>query len=284
MAFGGNNKDSNKINTSTRGLQFYNKDAGDDCSTISFGFWNNYASIKINPPLDGKDAGRYNYDSGVSIVASAVAIKRLSKIVSKIEFSKKKDGKIHSGSIRIKDNMIKIGDGTEYDGMGWYLAIFSVDASNKATDGIFYVFNTNSDDDEVFFNYDEETGKASKKKIPTEFELFKIWLEEAAKGLTNASSHGANVQLGYFSNNIQTKFDILKGVVETGLYSGKGRSTGSSSSGNSSSFGGGSSTSGYNRKRRDFKNTGGNDKAEKGSKAKEEEIDDISDLENMMED
>jgi hypothetical protein len=277
MAYGGNS--NNKINTNTRGFQFYNQGAGDDASTLIMGFWNSFFNVKIAPTLpsgDRTDSKVYDYDNALSILMGPTEVASLLKGISLMEASKKKDKSFTNTMIRVKDNIIKVGTGEEYENMGRYVAIFKVGEKGlKANDGFFYVFNEKNADTEVYFDYDEQTGKAAKKMVSVEWNLFKQMLEFALMGLSNAAAHGANIQTSYLQNSLQNKFDVLKGITENGLYGRNGnRNTQQSNTGGQQSRGN------IDRKRRS-----GSAPPERSNRSKapqEEDVDDISELEEEM--
>ena len=73
---------SNDVNT--RGIQFSNK-YGFDPSSIQFGYWNGFLSIRITPALDRSkqtETRVYDYDKTVS---SALTVEKISLLLEKIK-------------------------------------------------------------------------------------------------------------------------------------------------------------------------------------------------------
>jgi hypothetical protein len=243
------------------------------------GFWNSFFNVKIAPTLpsgDRTDSKVYDYDNALSILMGPTEVASLLKGISLMEASKKKDKSFTNTMIRVKDNIIKVGTGEEYENMGRYVAIFKVGEKGlKANDGFFYVFNEKNADTEVYFDYDEQTGKAAKKMVSVEWNLFKQMLEFALMGLSNAAAHGANIQTSYLQNSLQNKFDVLKGITENGLYGRSGnRNTQQSNTGGQQSRGN------IDRKRRS--GSAPPERSSRSKAAQEEDVDDISELEEEM--
>jgi hypothetical protein len=291
-----NNNTQQKNSITTRGVQFYNS-FDEDSSTLSLQFWNNYAVLKINPILPEKERSDnqvYNYDVDCTFMLKIKEIQKLIKGIALLKKQKvapveestskkgkkdKTDKKFFNFAIESTNgNIIKIGDGSEYEGMGWYLAI--IDNSGKNPVSMFYQFNTKSDDDIIFFNYDEEENKGEKKYVATELELFEEYLEEAKKGFLSGIAHGINLQFNYFKKSIDSKFDILKGLAEASIASGSRQQNSFASGFNS----GGGNGGGFSRKQKGLNGMGNknNSRFNKKGKADVEEVDDISSIEDEM--
>ena len=87
MAFNTNKGVSNKVNTTTKVMQIYNPN-GEDAGTLTMGYWNTYATLKINPALEPRqrEQGKmYNYDVQASVVINAEAITTLYQGILKME-------------------------------------------------------------------------------------------------------------------------------------------------------------------------------------------------------
>lgn len=241
MAFGNRNKtntqkeNTQRRNVNTKVYQMYRPDAGDDSSTISLGYWNNQATITINPAFAEKDREEkkvYDYENNqYSVLLKPKELLALQKQMTVLELQAKKGGAVNSFALKVGANKIlEVGTGAKYDDMGWYIAIYLVDPKTDITeDGIYFLFNTEADSDMVVYNFNENTGKGSAKSmsatLPLEYEIIREFAQSARQSILSGNAHGVEVAL-------QGKFASLENAI------GKGGTSSSSTtkSGPNSSF------------------------------------------------
>jgi hypothetical protein len=296
MAFGNNRNQNNKINTTTKVVQMYNP-SGEDAGTLTLGYWNTFATIRINPALpenQRQDGKVYNYDANASVILNAETAIALLEGVNKIEALIKAKKKAPAVAVRTQQFVVKVGRSDDYEGMDgdFYLGLFEVDNKGVATGSMFYPFvqHEGATESTLMFGWDEDTGNHKAVTLNTQWKAFKNFLEQASKDLISGGSHGSTSQLNIWISRLTTAIDVVKGMIETASFGG-GRSQGNNQGGGNSGggFGGGGFSS---RRKRDINLGGGSSSSDGGNsgrgnrggrnKAKEESIDDISDIENEM--
>jgi hypothetical protein len=299
MAFGNNRNQNNKVNTTTKVVQMYNP-AGEDAGTITLGYWNHYATIRINPALPDnqrQDGKMYNYDANASVVLNAETVIALSEGIAKLEALIKAKKNAPPVAVRAAQYVVKVGQSSDYEGMegDFYVGLFEVDNKGVATGSMFYPFvqHEGATENTLMFGWDEESGKHKALTTNTQWKAFKNFLNQAASELVSGGSHGALSQANIWISRLSGAVEVLKGMVETMSFGG-GRGQGGNSGGNSNGgFGGGGGFS--SRRKRDINlggNSGGDSNSNSGGgrsnsgggrkKPQEEPIDDISDIENEM--
>lgn len=294
MAFGNNRNQNNKINTTTKVIQMYNP-VGDDAGTLTLGFWNQYATIRINPALaknQQQDGKMYNYDQSASMILGAETIIALNQGIAVMESQIKNKKNVLPVAVRSQNYVLKVGAGGEYEGIDdFYLSIFEVDQSGKATGSMFYPFvaQEGATDNTIMFSWNEDTGKHKPKLVNTQWKAFKTFLKKAEEDLVTAGSHGSTTQLNIWISKLSSAIDVIKGMVEVASFGGKGSGGGNNQGGGNSGSGG----MGFSTRRKRNVNLGGgsgdegNSGGGGGSRnqkrgAKEEKVDNLSDIENEM--
>ena len=247
MSFNNFSRSSNKsINTSTRTVQLYNSNAGEDSSTIRFGFWNDYVSININPILpksEQTDNKLFNYEQNASILLDIEAVVDVLHGIKLLEASranKEEKKKITNFAVEGRANTyIKVGYG-EYDGIDdYYLALFVFD-NNKCSGSQFYVFSTETS--KLMVNFDEDAFSFKKRKVNTQWEVFKQFFQYVYDNVMGGAAHGVCRNLDFRFTKFENNLDVTKTLIEN-MMEGKG----SSSSGNGD---GGYNRSGFTSTRR----------------------------------
>lgn len=303
-----NNNRNEQKKFNMRSFQLYN-DASSEPSTIAFGFWNNYATVRINPALpekERKDGKVYDYDTSLSALFNVANLTLLIEALDKYESAlfndgtfeatitkKKKDPAdkkkkkevvevpLENISLQLSDSIaIKIGNGKEYKDLGPYVAIVDYSRENEAV-SLFYEFK-DKQSSPIMLNFNEDEGKSKKEIYMTsDYAIFKNFLIDARNGLSNAAAYGVMDSIMYYINLILDKISILDGKIDTGVF-GKG------SKGNSSSDdeGGSSGSSRFSSRRRNTGSSSSSNKSSKGGRKKhdDEEVDDIDDIEKEIED
>lgn len=249
MAFNNrNNTTRNKINTTTRLIQLYNDNAGEDSSTVTFGLWNNYATININPMLpksEQVDGKIFNYEQTASTLLSVDDLVQIQTGIKLLERDDKaeKEGKarkVNSIAIRNQNIVVKIGGAGEYDGIeSKYLALFSIDENDNINGNAFYIFD--SPKNGLMLNYNEDDNSFKNRNINTQWEEFKCFVDYCVRNLLDGGAHGANKTINYQCSKLGNLLETTKALIEN-IISGKGNGTSSGgvSRANTSGFGGGS--------------------------------------------
>lgn len=224
-----NNRNDNTISMNTRGYQFMNRD-GFDPSTLSFGYWNEMISIRLNPALEPSKQTEnrlFDYEKTVSTslnLEKAMAL--FSKVTSDVLPAIKND---ENKSVAVQvagDTLIVIGTSNtmrEDKARTQFLGIHkSINPDTKIPEiSIFYEFKNIP----IIEDYDEKTGKyktSEKQYQPSEFELFMILMKSAIMALGNATVH-ADRNVNKYStaktNNIINGIAEKTGVETGGFYS-----------------------------------------------------------------
>lgn len=241
MAFNSNKNTRNKVNTTTKIIQLYNETAGEDSGTMSLGFWNNYATININPILpksEQVDGKVFNYDKTASTLLSVDNLFQIQTGIRLLERDDKleKDGKSRKiNSIASKSNnvVIKIGGAGEYDGIdSKYIALFSLNDNNTVDGSAFYVFT--APESGLLLNYNEDNNSSKNRTVNTQWEQFKTFIDYAVTNLINGGSHGSNKDVDYQCSKIGSISETTKALVEN-LMGNSGSSNSNSGSKNSNS-------------------------------------------------
>lgn len=219
---GGNTNSNNNFHITTKSeVQFYNRNLSEtDNSTLSMSYWKGNIMFTINPALtqdemrglENGDNRVFNYDVKMTIALTAKQAYKLYKAILQLEALIRSGKNAKSVAVKTSSKVIKIGVGEEYgiDGT-WYLAIF--EAQND--EGLLYFFNSDSEEDEVIFNYNEETLKGSKKNINVELEIVKDILREAPLMLSNGYAHETRQELSRLRTFIEKKFENGGGTATT---------------------------------------------------------------------
>jgi len=243
MAFNNSRNNRNKVNTNTRIVQLYNENAGEDSSTMQLGLWNNYASININPILpkaERVDGKVYNYEKTASCLLSLENIIHLYQGIKLFEKEEKleKEGKrkIYSIATKTSNVIVKIGSPGEYDGIDSnYLVLISLNNDGEPDGNCFYIFNKNSDS-KLLLNYNEEDGSCKSRKINTDWESFKYFVEYCMNNMINGGAHGANKNIDYQFNKFGTMIETIKALIENIISGNNGSSKNNSEKNNNSGF------------------------------------------------
>lgn len=240
---GGNTNTNNNYHVTTKAdVQFYNRNLEEvDNSTLSISFWKGNIMFTIHPAftqdelkgLEKDDKRVFNYDVNMTIALPAKQAYKLYKGIQQLEaFIRAGKTNVKSVAVKTTSKVIKVGLGDEYglDGV-WYLAIFASDSE----DGLFYFFNNNTEEDEVIFNYNEETLKGSKKVINTELEIVKEILREVPLMLSSGYAHETRQELSRLRTFIEKKLENGGGASSSrtsrsgGISNRRRRPTGSTS-------------------------------------------------------
>lgn len=295
MAFVNNKSNqSNKVNTTTKVVQMYNP-TGDDAGTLTLGYWNTYATFKINPALEPAkrvQGKMYNYDVTASAIANAEVVTTLYRGVLLVEAQAKK-GAAQSVAVRAGQYIIKVGPSSDYEGMigDYYLAIFEVDANGTPTGSIFYPFAAqDSDDDILLLGWDENTGESSARSVNSQWTMFKNFLKQASEELVSGGAHGALSQTNIWITRLGNSLEVIKSLIEMLTVSGGAKSTGEQRS--TSGFGGGfgmgrtrnmgSASTGVGGRRSMNNRTASAAPEEVTTIPQEELVDSITDIENEI--
>lgn len=240
MAFVKNNRSnsSNRVNTSTKVVQMYNLN-GEDAGSLTLGFWNTYATFKINPALEPSkrvDGKVINYDVDASVVANAEVCTSLYRGIKEVVLGNEEH---HSIAVRAGNFMIKVGHADEYGMQGqYYIGLFEVDQNEIQTGGAFYVFEAGSTSDStLLIDWNEDEGSvAEEMHMESQWEMFMNFLDLATDDLVSGGSHGSLAQLRTELAKMMTTIEATKTILELSV-SGKQINTASET--RSSSFGGG---------------------------------------------
>jgi hypothetical protein len=296
MAFGNNRQQNNRTNTTTKVIQMYNP-VGDDAGTLTLGYWNTFATVKINPILPEKqreDGKMYNYDVTGSVLLNPETVIALEYGITKLESLIKNKKNAPAVAVRAGNYVVKVGQSSDYDGMegDFYVGLFEVDNKGVATGSMFYPFAVQkATENTLMFGWDEDTAKHKAVTYNTQWEAFKTFLRQAKADLISGGAHGTTHQVNIWLTRLTNALDVVKGMIETASFGGGRGGNSGGDKGGQSGFGGG----GFAGRRKRNINTGGNDdggnsgggksRGNSGgsrNKTKEEPIDDISDIENEM--
>ena len=291
-----NNPRKENKNVSMRGIQLYNQ-GGVEPSTLSLGFWKNFATIKINPMLPKKEQAQgrmYDYDTSISALLSIENIEKLIQAIEiyedrlfnkkeiEIKAKKKKAAKTAEKvkhpftniSIECGENIVlKIGNGSEYKDCGPYISILDYSQGNKPN-SLLFEFKSKTETP-VLINFNEENEKSIHEVyFSTDFNLFKNFLYACREGSMNAHAFGVVNYVMYYFNLILDKIEIFNGKIDSGVF---GRSNRNSNEDGSSKFRSGGGRFSQRSK------SGGSSSPNKRKPVKEEEIDDIDEIERELE-
>ena len=220
----GNN--SNKINTTTKVFQMYNPE-GEDASTLTLGYWNQYVTIKINPALDPSqrtNTSVYNYDTTASVVLNAETVTTLHEALKEFKREIATNGSAQPVAVLVNNNVVKVGMTSDYEGMDgqYYVGLFEVDDHLVQTGCLFYVFNAGVSDDSVSLKgWNEQTGQCAEEVVyESQWIAFNNFIEMAAKELVLGGAHGSSVSSNIALTKLTSAVDYLKSLVE--MIVGKG--------------------------------------------------------------
>ena len=191
MAFGSTNNKEEK-STNTRGIQFKNKNGFDPCA-VSFSFWNDMLSIRMNPALPENQQSNtrvYDYDKTVSTALSATKISLLLDRVTKIIVPAIEAGEDKTVGIVVGgDSLVCVGTGKAMTGeIRPYISIHKSlnQDTMKPEMSIYYEFNKEQSIDD----YNAETGKYKcVEGLHAEFITFIAIMKASVAALTNAETH-----------------------------------------------------------------------------------------------
>lgn len=187
-----NNKDEKSVNT--RGIQFKNK-LGFDPSTVSFAFWNDMLSIRMNPalPQDQQTNNKvYDYDKTVSTALSVSKVALLLEKVTKEVIPALSAGENKTVGVVVGgDSLVCVGTGKALTGeIKPYISIHKSlnQETYKPEMSIYYEFNKEQSIDD----YNAETGKyvCGAEQYP-EITVMVAVLKAAMMAMTNAEAHSA---------------------------------------------------------------------------------------------
>lgn len=194
MAFNNfqNNSKDNTISMNTRGYQFMNS-KGFEPSTLSFGYWNEMISLRINPALPPEkqtDNKFFDYDQTIATSITLEKACALFKQITDDVLPAIANGEDKNVGIQVAgDTLIVVGTGKKYtENPVQYFAIHkSINPETKIPEmSVFYEFRTL----EVIKDYDEKTGNYNViNGISSEFQLFVLLLKAAIEALGNANAH-----------------------------------------------------------------------------------------------
>lgn len=200
-----NNKEEKSVNT--RGIQFKNK-LGFDPSTVSFGFWNDMLSIRMNPALPKDQQSNtkvYDYDKTVSTALSATKVALLLEKVTKVLIPALDAGEDKTvGVVVAGDSLVCVGTGKSLTGeIRPYISIHKSLSQEtfKPEMSIYYEFNKEQSIDD----YNAETGKyvCSANMYP-EITVMVAVLKASVMAMTNAEAH-ADRNVNQWSNDRTNK-------------------------------------------------------------------------------
>ena len=190
MSYNNQSKDySNDVNT--RGIQFSNR-YGFDPSSIQFGFWNGFLSIKITPALEKSkqtETRVYDYEKTVSSALSVDKVAMLWKkikdeIIPAIENNEEKSSGVVVGS----NSLIVISTGKDKTGnIRPFIAIHkALNEDSKLPElSIYYEFNQVQSIDD----YSPDRGSYKTDMIHSELFAFVKILEATMLGFSNITAH-----------------------------------------------------------------------------------------------
>ena len=234
MAFVNNKGNQNRVNTTSKVVQLYNA-MGEDASTLTLGFWNGYATIKINPalPANMRQEGKvYDYDTTASIMLNAEQVYSLYRAIEKFE-----EDPNMSYSLHINQYVAKVGPCFHYEGMEgtYYLGLFEVDQQGVQTGSLFFVFDSAQDPTNIVsIDWDENSGNNSGSVyFEPQWNVFKLFLKRASDELILGGSHGSLMQTNILMSKLNNSIDLIKSLIETMI---KGGGSASSTNNQGSGF------------------------------------------------
>lgn len=282
MAFNNSKSNSsNKVNTTTKVIQMYNSN-GEDAGTLTLGFWNTYATLKINPALEPRqrEQGKmYNYDVQASVVVNAEALTTLYQGILKMEKEVASKGTAQSVAIKAGQYVVKVGLCTDYEGMDgkYYLGLFEVDNKNVATGSMFYVFTAQDQpDNTLMFDWNEETGESdSNRVLNSQWIMFKNFIKMSVEQLVSGGAHGSLCQTNIWISKVTNALDVMRNLIDM-IAAGKG---GSASVGEPRSAGGFGAGFGSGRKRNSSSSSSAPTRKSRVSQVIQEEVvDNVDDI------
>jgi len=186
------NNSKNVVNVNTRSIQFRNKE-GFDPSALSFGFWNEFISIKINPALDKNkqtESKVFDYETTVSTALTAEKVTILINDFVEILLPALKDNKIKSIGVPVGASSLfviatgnnKIGSNRPYVGIYKNLN----EETKKPEMSICYEFNRSYRVDD----YNEEEGTFEiTSGLHSELLTFMKLLKSSRDSISNGAAH-----------------------------------------------------------------------------------------------
>lgn len=213
---GGNTTSTSNNNyhvTTKSEVQFYNRNLEEtDNSTLSISFWKGNIMFTIHPAfteserkgLEEGDNRLFNYDVNVTIALTPKQAYKLYKGILQLEAYIRAGKKVTSVAVKTNSKVIKVGIGEEYGVEGaWFLGIFP----NDSDEGLLYFFNADTEEDDIFFNYNEENQKGTKKTVNVELDIVKDILREAPLMLSNGYAHETRQEISRLRTFIEKKFE-----------------------------------------------------------------------------
>jgi len=208
------NNSKNVVNVNTKGTQFRNKD-GFDPSSLTFGFWNDFVSIKMNPALDKNkqtESKVFDYETTVS---TALTVEKLTILINdfvEILLPALKENKIKSIGVPVGANsLFVIATGNKIIGSNRpYAAIYKNlnEETKKPEMSICYEFNRSYRIDD----YNEEEGTFEiTSNLHSELLTFMKLLKSGRDCLSNGVAHSVRyADKGYRDASIK----YLEGIAK----------------------------------------------------------------------
>lgn len=194
MDFSQNRNNQQRTSVNTRGLQFSNT-ASKNPSTLQFGYWDDFISLKMNPPLAENMRSETKFFDYNSVVTTALTAAKAQTIADKIPtviypaLAEKKSAFV-GVPVGGGKSLFGVGVHAEGDTAFAYAGIYkSLDENTKKPESfITYEFQAAY----VVRDFNPETGEFDlETDIPAELTLFHSMLLASIQALSKANAHAS---------------------------------------------------------------------------------------------
>ena len=223
---GRNNRSQEKRSVNSNIAQFYNSELKENSTALVLRGWDNSLSISISLPdmqTVEDEYMKFDYNSSRIFSLTHELLVCLDIGIDKLETSLgKADNKYTSFAIcggRYLNKFLKIG----YNGYDdfkdmYYVAIIEKDEKTGAEiDKVIHFFKskkTNSTNNLIFYNYDEDSNKNKPRFIQSDWLAFKNLIKYYAETGILAGTHAANSAVFYKYEALRSNLDILNGKLD----------------------------------------------------------------------